>query len=66
MGEFSREPFIYTNFGSIYTIFDLGVRHTGYGQDKNRDTKAIPYGVAARLVQKIEDWVRDACINDVS
>jgi len=21
---------IYTIFGSIYTIFDLGVRHTGY------------------------------------
>src|SRR3954451_19215053 len=45
---------------------DIKKLKDSYGQDKNRDAKAIPYGVAARLFQKMEDWVRDACVNDAS
>jgi hypothetical protein len=35
-----------------------------YGQDKSRDSKAIPYGAVARLFQKMEDWIRVACVFD--
>jgi hypothetical protein len=45
---------------------DIKKLKDSYGQDKNRDAKAIPYGAAARLFQKMEDWVRDACVNDAS
>jgi hypothetical protein len=45
---------------------DIKKLKDSYGQDKSRDVRPIPYGVAARLLQKVEDWVRDACVNDVS
>jgi hypothetical protein len=45
---------------------DIKKLKDSYGQDKNRDAKIIPYGAAARLFQKMEDWVRDACVNDES
>jgi hypothetical protein len=45
---------------------DIKKLKDSYGQDKSRDVRPIPYGVAARLLQKVEDWVRDACVNDAS
>jgi chorismate synthase len=45
---------------------DIKKLKDSYGQDKSRDSKAIPYGIAARLFQKMEDWIRDACVNDAS
>ena len=37
-----------------------------YGQDQNKDAKAIPHEAAVKLFQKVEDWVRNACVNDAS
>jgi hypothetical protein len=34
---------------------DIKKLKDSYGQDKNRDAKAIPYGAVARLFQKMED-----------
>ena len=39
---------------------DIKKLKDSYGQDESRDAKAIPYRIAARLFQKVEDWVRDA------
>jgi len=43
---------------------DIKKLKDSYGQDKSRDARPIPYGIAARLFQKVEDWVRDARVND--
>jgi hypothetical protein len=43
---------------------DIKKLKNSYGQDKSRNAKPILYGIAARLFQKIEDWIRDACVND--
>jgi hypothetical protein len=45
---------------------DIKKLKDSYGQDKSRDLKVISYGIAARLFQKIEDWIRDAYVNDAS
>jgi hypothetical protein len=34
---------------------DIKKLKDSYGQDKSRDSKAISYGIAARLFQKMED-----------
>ena len=34
---------------------DIKKLKDSYGQDKSRDARPIPYGVAARLLQKVED-----------
>ena len=43
---------------------DIKKLKDSYGQDKSRDARLIPYGAAARLFQKIKDWIRDACVNN--
>jgi hypothetical protein len=36
---------------------DIKKLKDSYGQEKNRDARAIPYAAAARLFQKVEDLV---------
>jgi hypothetical protein len=47
-------------------LADIKKLRDSYGQDKNRDGKAIPYMQAARLFQKVEKWARDVHISDAS
>ena len=44
-------------------LADIKKLRDSYGQNKNRDTMAIPYTLAARLVQKVEEW---ACVIHIS